>query len=178
MFHAAGRKIYQRGPEDYVALQPTTAEQAGLRDKEVDVFHFVPIRARVESGDGEPKTPLAAPEPGKLAAAYWGRTQDRVGTGQPEPDGRPDCCVRTLGVEPDRPIKNIVLTGPKEGRWEYVETGRWWRLAYERKGRQLDGWFQFYASGEHQIEIVYEDGSRQSARFQVPNAAGADYRPN
>jgi hypothetical protein len=176
MFHAAGRNIYQRGPADFVALRPAAAAKAGLKDKEVDVFRFVPMRVRADGPEAEPKTKLPQPQPGQLAAAYWGRTHDRVGTGRPEPDGRPDCCVRTIGVAPEQPIKNLVLTGPQEGRWEYVETGRWWRLAYERQGRQLDCWFQFYAAGEHQLEIVYEDGTKQSARFQVPGAAGAGPR--
>jgi hypothetical protein len=48
-----------------------------------------------------------------------------------------------------------------------VETGRWWRLALDR-GQSLDCYFQFWAVGEHQIEVIYEDGSPQSARFQVP----------
>jgi len=42
------------------------------------------------------------------------------------------------------------------------------RVAIDRDGRRLDGYFQFYAPGEHEVEVVYEDGSRQSARFQVP----------
>jgi hypothetical protein len=62
----------------------------------------------------------------------------------------------------------VVLTGPRAGRWEYVETGRWWRLAVDRDGRRLDCYFQFWAVGEHQIEVICEDGSSQSARFQVP----------
>jgi hypothetical protein len=45
--HAAGRKIYQRGPDDYVALQPTAAAKAGLAAKEVKVFEFVPIQASI-----------------------------------------------------------------------------------------------------------------------------------
>ena len=44
MFHAAGRSIYQRGPDDFVALSPTAAEKAGLAGKAVDAFGFVPIR--------------------------------------------------------------------------------------------------------------------------------------
>ncbi len=176
MFHAAGRKIYQRGPDDFIALQPATAQAVKLQDKEVDVFRFVPMRVRAAGGDAEPRHELAEPAAGQLAAAYWGRTEDRVGTGSPEPDGQPDCCVRTIGVDAQKPIKNIVLTGPRDGRWEYVATGRWWRVAYQRQGRQLDCWFQFYAAGEHQIEITYDDGLRQLARFQIPPAASVNPR--
>jgi hypothetical protein len=43
--HAAGRKIYQRGPDDFVALTPYDAEKAGLGDKDVDVYQFVTMRA-------------------------------------------------------------------------------------------------------------------------------------
>jgi hypothetical protein len=76
-------------------------------------------------------------EPGHLAAAYAGRTEDR----RVEPDGRIDCWVRIVGVEPDRRIKNIVLTGPQYGHWESIETGSWWRLAFERRERQLACYF-------------------------------------
>jgi len=175
MFHAAGRKIYQRGADDFVALAPDDAEKQGLAGKEVPLFDFLPMRAAV----GEPAAgpvKLAEPAPGQLAAAYVGRTQDRVGTGKPEPDGRADCQVRALGVDPQKPIRNMVLTGPKEGRWEYVETGRWWRVAYQREGKQLDCWFQFYAPGEHQVEIVYEDGTSQAAKFMVPDVAAGGLR--
>ncbi len=41
--HAAGRKIYRRG-DDYVLLTPAAAARAGLRDKEVSAFEFVPAR--------------------------------------------------------------------------------------------------------------------------------------
>ncbi len=176
MFHAAGRKIYRQGPDDFVALLPAEAKKRGLDGKEVDAFRFAPMRATLEDGKAEPQVQLAEPASGQLAAAYGGRTKDRVGTGNPEPDGRPDCCVRVLGVAAGKPIKNVVLTGPNNGRWEHVETARWWRLAYEREGRRLDCYFQFYASGEHQIEIVYADGTTQAARFQVPNVGTAGPR--
>ncbi len=48
---AAGRKIYQRGDNDYVALSPVDAEKAGLSDDEITVFQFVPMQATV-NGDG------------------------------------------------------------------------------------------------------------------------------
>ncbi len=48
MLHAAGRKIYQRGPDDFVALTPHNAEQAGLAGKAVDAFQFVPVRVHAE----------------------------------------------------------------------------------------------------------------------------------
>ncbi len=48
LLHAAGRKIYQRGPDDFVALTPDNAEKAGLAGKAVDAFQFVPVRVKVE----------------------------------------------------------------------------------------------------------------------------------
>lgn len=53
MFHAAGRRIYQRGPSEFVALQPAEAEKAGA--SEIKVFEFVPLRAAVdpERKDGD-----------------------------------------------------------------------------------------------------------------------------
>jgi len=168
MFHAAGRKVYERAPEDYIALQPGEAERRGLAGKALDVFRFVPMETHVGTGEQATRAALPEPKPGELAAAYWGREQDRVGTGRPEPDGRADCCVRVLGIPADKKIKNVVLTGPRKGRWEFVATGRWWRVAIDRDGRRLDGYFQFYAAGDHEVEVVYEDGAHQSARFQVP----------
>ena len=79
-------------------------------------------------------------------------------------------------MDANKPIENIVLTGPNNGHWEHVETGRWWRVAFERTGRQLDVYFQFYAAGEHRAEIVYADGTKQSAAFAVPDRAVAELR--
>jgi len=168
MFHAAGRKVYERGPNDFAALEPDEAAKRGLAGKEVDAFRFVPMRACIGEGEAAPKAALPEPKPGELTAAYGGREKDRVGTGRPEPDGRADCCVRVLGIPAEKKIANVVLTGPRKGRWEFVETGRWWRVAIDREDRRLDAYFQFYAAGEHAVEVVYEDGSRQSARFRVP----------
>jgi hypothetical protein len=47
MLHAAGRKVYQRGPDDFVALSPAEAEAAGLSSKVVDAFGFAPMSARL-----------------------------------------------------------------------------------------------------------------------------------
>ena len=44
MFHAAGRTIYQRGADDFVALTPAAAEKAGLAGKAVNAFSFLPVR--------------------------------------------------------------------------------------------------------------------------------------
>jgi len=169
MFHAAGRKIYKRGENDYVALRPDAAAKAGLADREVDVFRFVPMRVTIDrQSRAEPEQP-AKPKPGELSAAFQGREVDRVGTGDLKPDGKLDCQVAVLGVAPERELKNIIITGPNEGRWEHVETGRWWRVAPQRNGRRLDVYFQFWAAGEHQVELVYHDGSSQSATFHVPD---------
>jgi hypothetical protein len=64
MFHAAGRKIYQRGDDDFVALSPRDAEKAGLGAKAVDVYEFVPVQVKVASlpqpGDsGQKPSPLS-----------------------------------------------------------------------------------------------------------------------
>jgi hypothetical protein len=59
MFHAAGRAIYQRGADDFVALTPAAAEKAGLSGKQVDVFQFVPMRAVVDDRAAADKPPDA-----------------------------------------------------------------------------------------------------------------------
>ncbi len=102
LFHAAGRKIYQRGEKDFVALSPPAAEKAGLADKVVRVFDFEPMRADSDQGEKGPTPTVAPPRPGTLLAVYWSRTEDRVGTVTPEPDGIPDCCVRIAGVRARR----------------------------------------------------------------------------
>jgi hypothetical protein len=48
MFHAAGRRIYERAANDFVALPPAEAEKRGLAGKAVDVFGFVPMRAGLD----------------------------------------------------------------------------------------------------------------------------------
>ncbi len=56
LFHAAGRKIYRRGLDDFLALPPAEARKSGLADNEVKLFDFVPIRAAVdpEKRNGQP----------------------------------------------------------------------------------------------------------------------------
>ena len=44
--HAAGRKIYRRGPGDYVAMTAVAASAAGLSDECVKVFDFIPVAAK------------------------------------------------------------------------------------------------------------------------------------
>lgn len=68
MFHAAGRKVYQRAMDDFVALTPGEAEKAGLRDKALDAFQFLPVRVGVESLPA-PGTKDKKPAPLRLSAA-------------------------------------------------------------------------------------------------------------
>jgi hypothetical protein len=49
MFHAAGRTVYERAANDFLALAPDEARRRGLAGKEIDVFQFVPMRAGVDS---------------------------------------------------------------------------------------------------------------------------------
>jgi hypothetical protein len=57
MLHAAGRKVYERGPDDFVALPPAEAEKAGLAAKGVPCFDFVPMRATL--AEATPAAPAA-----------------------------------------------------------------------------------------------------------------------
>lgn len=173
-YHAAGRRIYQRGPDDFLALTTSQAQSQGLQDSEVAAFKFQPFRARI--GDPPPVVDAVLGEPaaGQTAAAFLAADADRVGTHDLQPDGRLDCHVRILGLDAEKPLRNIVVTGPRNGRWEHVDTGRWWRVAYDRAGRQLDIFFEFYAAGEHRAEIWYDDDTKQSASFAVPDQATAE----
>jgi hypothetical protein len=63
--HAAGRNIYREGIANFMAMQPEDAETAGLADKRIDLFDFVPVTVvpkqppRVLTLDF--KTPVANP---------------------------------------------------------------------------------------------------------------------
>lgn len=43
MCHAAGRSIYRQGIANFMAMQPDEAERAGLADKKIELFDFVPV---------------------------------------------------------------------------------------------------------------------------------------
>ncbi|MBN2024452.1 MAG: nucleoside hydrolase [Pirellulales bacterium] len=58
-FHAAGRKIHERAPGDFVVLPPEVAEKQGLSEKRVEVYTFEPIRAGLRDGDNQAGLPLA-----------------------------------------------------------------------------------------------------------------------
>jgi len=47
-FHAAGRQVYKRSEEDYIALTPVQAEEQGLADKVIDAYSFVPMRVTAD----------------------------------------------------------------------------------------------------------------------------------
>lgn len=163
-FHAAGREIYRRGPSDFVALSPRQAEAAGLKDQMVNVYRFVPVRAvRQEAVPTEAPVGTA----GGIRFQYGGQREDRVGTHRLEPDGKQDCSVRLQGLDPSKELRNVVVTGPREGRWEMQETGRWWPVAVERSGEQADCWFSFWAAGSHRLELTFEDGSMAAVAFEV-----------
>ena len=61
LYHAAGRRIYQRGPEEFVALTPQQAQQSGLSAGEIAAFTFQPFRASL--ADPKPIVPAALTEP-------------------------------------------------------------------------------------------------------------------
>ena len=175
-YHAAGRRIYQRGPDDFAALTPPQAQQVGLQAREIGAFTFQPFRATTADEKQAALPVLTELADGAISAAFLNADADRVGTRELKPDGQPDCHARVLGVDANKAIQNIVLTSPNDGRWEYVDTGRWWRAGFERTGRQLDLFFQFYAAGEHRAEIVYADGTQQAAVFAVSERAGTTLR--
>ena len=68
LLHAAGRKIYERGPDDFVALPPAAAARAGLAGKAVDVLEFVPVRV---SAAGEPAVPVLSAKLGDAGASCF-----------------------------------------------------------------------------------------------------------
>ncbi len=80
LFHAAGRRIYRRGADDFVALRPTAARQAGLADREVHVFEFVPMRGRAAEEMKEGKLQLDVQlRPAEPAGFVFHIASDRYG---------------------------------------------------------------------------------------------------
>jgi len=68
LLHAAGRRVYQRADADFVALQPEQAAKAGLGDKAIEPYAFVPIRIAVAE-PAEPPKDKAAPR-GRTTLAF------------------------------------------------------------------------------------------------------------
>ncbi|NUQ62501.1 MAG: hypothetical protein HUU20_08430 [Pirellulales bacterium] len=163
--HAAGREIYERDPQDFVALPPEQAAREGLQGRKATPYEFVPLRATRRDASA-PETQAATS--GGWTAVYGGRCEDHVGNRQAGPDGKRDCLVRLSGVPGGTTVRNVVLTGPKEGRWELQETGRWWRVFLEPSGDRLDCWFSFYAAGPHRMELQLDDGKTEVLKFDVP----------
>jgi len=78
MFHAAGRRIYERGPNDYIALPPAAAAEAGLAAKEIDIYRFVPVRATVDDGPSGASLHVEI-DPAEPNAQVFRRTDERYG---------------------------------------------------------------------------------------------------
>lgn len=80
LLHAAGRKIYRRGPDDFVALSSADARRAGLARKEVRVFEFLPMRGRAEKQTKQGKVQLDVQlKPAEPAGFVFCTTNDRYG---------------------------------------------------------------------------------------------------
>ena len=69
MLHAAGRNIYERGNDDFVALTPREADKAGLTSKLVDAFEFVPVRLSVASQPASDAQGTKTPPP--IMSVRW-----------------------------------------------------------------------------------------------------------
>jgi hypothetical protein len=75
LLHAAGRRVYERGSEEFVALPTAAAANAGLAGKEVALFDFVPMRAEA-ADDGGLRVALDPPNPnGRVFRATHPRYQ-------------------------------------------------------------------------------------------------------
>ena len=74
MLHAAGRAVYARGPQDYVALPPAAAQELGLADRRVEVFAFVPMKATaVRQAEGSIRVQLTLDPPRTGAFVFESR---------------------------------------------------------------------------------------------------------
>ena len=87
LFHAAGRQIYRRGPEDFVALADSAARRAGLQDKLVRAYEFVPLRLDVQ---GFPVLGLAPKSEVSSIAVFAFRVVD------PNYSKILSCCLKNL----------------------------------------------------------------------------------
>jgi len=68
---------------------------------------------------------------GVLEVTFQGSGEDVIGTWDAEPDGMKDWNWMIRGVDPDRPITNIILACP-ERNWEWQSNGWGWKLAVNR----------------------------------------------
>ena len=80
MFHAAGRKIYQRDEKDFVALVPEEAQKQGLTGKEIEVYRFEPVYTTIVESQPSYLGKQVLAKPGKIVAAFRGCESDRVST--------------------------------------------------------------------------------------------------
>lgn len=158
--HAAGRKVY-RTERGYEALRPA---DAGEREEAMPyLFHSIRLRAvepRVANNTG-------GAAPGEPTAVFISDGSDRVGSRSSTPDGEPDCGVLITGLPDETPIESVTITGPRDGRWESLQSERWWRVFLDREGGTLRCAFRFHAAGEHQISIRMANGMERVATVQV-----------
>lgn len=74
--HAAGRNIYAHGSNEWIALSPRGARQAGLAGAMVNVFGFVPARlSATQQTDGAIEVTFDGEPPVRGAAIFESRTE-------------------------------------------------------------------------------------------------------
>ena len=74
-FHAAGRNIYVRGTDDWIALSPDSAVRAGLSGATVDVFGFVPAKlVAARQANGAIEVTFDDKQPANGAAIFESRS--------------------------------------------------------------------------------------------------------
>ena len=151
----AGRRIYKT-ENGYEALPtPSSPDAAPVR-----CYEMVPVQLAA----GEPPENLPSSGP---TAHYLGCDQDTVGKKQFEPDGKPDCRVQITNLPKGKKITGARLTGPRNGIWlDHVNPDRWiFQLESEDESLHLS--FSFYHQGTHQLELLFEDGTRSVVPFHV-----------
>jgi len=161
-FHAAGRDIYRSTDGKYMACTPEQARALGSSVKKIEVYRFEPLR--LERGYKDDST-LAKEN---TVCRFMGTEEDKVGQNSLEKDGIKDHHVRISGLDVQKKIAKIVITAPREARWESTPSDRWWRVASERNGEYLDCYFSPYTPGTHTLSLSFEDGSNQEFTCYVP----------
>jgi len=152
--HAAGREIYETSPGVFDAIPIEQAGKLGIADKRVEVYSFDPVSIEVADSGAEPVIESNLPQ-----ATFHGIHVDKLAEKRFEPDGKNDCHVSFDARSTQAKITAVTVTGPNNGRWESGNSDRWWKVLAEREGATINCYFCFYANGQHEIELEFDDNT-------------------
>ena len=122
-----------------------------------------PVKLTEATGSGMPIETAS-----EVTGYYVGSEQDLIGKSSVEPDGILDCLVRIDGLPAGKKIGSATLSGPREGVWLSYKNPQRWLLKTDWQDNHLMLAFTYWAAGQHQLDITFDDGSKQSVLFHIP----------